>query len=83
MSIFHVSSPIKLCFTGLLGYVIYEIHIAMQQNVDIESTEPITITTANNIHTNLNIIRQMSTHDADLQMSKIKLKLWMYGRMWQ
>ena len=51
----------------------------MQQNVDIESTERITTTTDNIIHTNLNnIIRQMSTHDADLQMSKIKLKLCMY-----
>ena len=54
-------------------------YICMQQNVDIESTERITITTDNIIHTNLNnIIRQMSTHDADLQMSKIKLKLFMY-----
>ena len=58
---------------------IYEIHTAMQQNVDIESTERITITTDNIIHTNLNnIIRQMNTHDADLQMSKIKLKLCRY-----
>ena len=54
----HVSSPIKLCFTGLQDHATHSstkhIIIAMQQNVGTESTGHIIITPGNMIHTKLN-----------------------------